>query len=62
MKVGRRRGKRDSDQDAPMSAVTQLRAWLERKMEVPEAFRAAQNEMRKRYDNPFFWAGFVLME
>lgn len=36
--------------------------WLERGMEIPQAFQNAQNDLRKRYQNPFFWAGFVLVE
>ncbi|MBC7774273.1 MAG: CHAT domain-containing protein [Phycisphaerae bacterium] len=36
--------------------------WLERKMPIPKAFSAAQKTMRKRYDDPFFWAAFVLVE
>jgi len=36
--------------------------WLVQKMTIPEAFRAAQKEMRDKYQHPFFWAGFVLVE
>ncbi len=36
--------------------------WLSEKMTIPNAFRAAQKEMREKYQNPFFWAGFVLVE
>jgi CHAT domain-containing protein len=36
--------------------------WLEGRMAIPEAFRAAQKEMREKYRNPYFWAGFVLVE
>jgi CHAT domain-containing protein len=36
--------------------------WLLEKQALPDAFRAAQLEMRERYENPHFWAGFVLME
>jgi CHAT domain-containing protein len=36
--------------------------WLEQKMDIPAAFEAAQKSMRKRYSDPFFWAGFVLVE
>ncbi|MEQ1747760.1 MAG: CHAT domain-containing protein [Saprospiraceae bacterium] len=36
--------------------------WLEEKMPIPEAFRSAQREMRKRFLDPFSWAGFVLVE
>jgi CHAT domain-containing protein len=38
------------------------RYWLLDKQTIPEAFRSAQLEMRERYENPYFWAGFVLME
>jgi CHAT domain-containing protein len=38
------------------------RYWLLEKQTIPDAFRAAQLEMRERYENPYFWAGFVLME
>ena len=37
--------------------------WLEGKMAVPEAFRATQAELRRRYSGEAFkWAGFVLVE
>jgi CHAT domain-containing protein len=36
--------------------------WLTKKMGIPDAFRAAQQSVRDRYDHPFFWAGFVLVE
>lgn len=36
--------------------------WLTEKMPVPEALRAAQNELRKRGFDPFYWAGFVVVE
>lgn len=36
--------------------------WLSDKMEIPVAFRAAQKEMREKYQHPYFWAGFVLVE
>jgi CHAT domain-containing protein len=28
----------------------------------PDAFRVTQLEMREKYQNPYFWAGFVLTE
>ncbi|HLP96346.1 MAG TPA: CHAT domain-containing tetratricopeptide repeat protein [Saprospiraceae bacterium] len=40
-------------------------AWLNRKNEVPQAFRLAQQQMRERYSKPFqpmAWAGFILLE
>ncbi|WP_373550918.1 CHAT domain-containing protein [Haliscomenobacter sp.] len=37
--------------------------WLERRMTVPEAFRATQAELRVKYSGEAFkWAGFVLVE
>ncbi len=36
--------------------------WLEKNMAIPEAFRSAQKEMQRKYQNPLFWAGFVLVE
>ncbi|MBK8556328.1 MAG: CHAT domain-containing protein [Lewinellaceae bacterium] len=36
--------------------------WLLNALEIPAAFRAAQSQMRQKYPNPFFWAGFVLVE
>jgi len=29
---------------------------------IPVAFRQAQLTMSKRYDNPYYWAAFVLIE
>ncbi|MEQ8702708.1 MAG: CHAT domain-containing tetratricopeptide repeat protein [Phaeodactylibacter sp.] len=36
--------------------------YLTKALPIPTAFRAAQLELRNRYPEPFFWAGFVLME
>ena len=36
--------------------------WLEDKMAIPDAFRAAQKEMREIGFSPYQWAGFVLVE
>jgi CHAT domain-containing protein len=36
--------------------------WLKEKMEIPDAFRDTQKELRKRFPNPYSWAGFVLLE
>ncbi len=36
--------------------------WLEDKMTIPAAFHIAQKSMRDKYKNPFYWAGFVLVE
>lgn len=40
------------------------REWLERGLDIPAAFQAAQNQMRRQYDkpaNPALWAGFILI-
>ena len=36
--------------------------WLNDEMDIPDAFRAAQQMMKKKYNDPFLWAGFVLVE
>ena len=36
--------------------------WLEDNMTIPEAFHAAQKELRELGMDPYQWAGFVLME
>jgi CHAT domain-containing protein len=38
------------------------RNWLQGKMSIPDAFRAAQQAMQVKFKDPFFWAGFVLVE
>jgi CHAT domain-containing protein len=36
--------------------------WLSEKIPVADALRAAQNALRERGYDPFYWAGFVLVE
>ncbi|NUQ26635.1 MAG: CHAT domain-containing protein [Saprospiraceae bacterium] len=36
--------------------------WLEERRPIPEAFQQTQQEMRRRFPNPYQWAGFILME
>jgi tetratricopeptide (TPR) repeat protein len=50
------------DQHTQELMTTFYTKWLEGGMEIPEAFQAAQQEMRKKYVNPYFWAGFILLE
>jgi CHAT domain-containing protein/tetratricopeptide (TPR) repeat protein len=36
--------------------------WLSEGMELEGAFRAAQQEMRRKYEDHYYWAGFVLIQ
>ena len=36
--------------------------WLKEGMEISEAFSAAQKAMREKYQDPYMWAGFILVE
>ena len=36
--------------------------WIREEMPLRAAFQSAQNEMREIYNNPYLWAGFVLVE
>lgn len=38
------------------------RNWLEEAMEIPDAFHAAQRQLRENGLPPYYWAGFVLLE
>ncbi len=42
--------------------TTFYKRWLADKMTIPDAFRSAQKEMREKYQIPYLWAGFVLVE
>ncbi len=35
---------------------------IDDQMSIPDAFQAARQALRKKYPNPFYWAGFVLVE
>ena len=41
--------------------ITFYQQWLSGKSKH-EAFVNAQKQMRKKYENPFFWAGFVMID
>ena len=49
---------------ATMEFMTEFyEQWLKKGLEIPEAFRATQGNLKKKYaDSPFLWAGFVLVE
>ncbi len=36
--------------------------WIKEKMDLPQAFRKAQAAIRAKRPDPFYWAGFVLVE
>jgi CHAT domain-containing protein len=36
--------------------------WLDKGLASPEAFEKAKAAMRQKHPNPFYWAGFVLVE
>ncbi|MBV6441907.1 MAG: CHAT domain-containing protein [Haliscomenobacteraceae bacterium CHB4] len=50
------------DQETSEFMAIFYKNWLEEKREIPDAFRAAQKEMRERGFGPHQWAGFVLVE
>ena len=50
------------DQQTQEMMVAFYAHWLEGGMELAEAFRAAQSEMREKYLDHYYWAGFVLVE
>jgi CHAT domain-containing protein len=50
------------DKQTSLLMTTFYKKWLEDKMEIPEAFRAAQKELREAGLDPYYWAGFVLVE
>ncbi len=51
------------DKQTSLLMTTFYKKWLEEeKMTIPEAFRAAQKELRDAGFDPYQWAGFVLVE
>ncbi len=50
------------DKQTSLLMTTFYKKWLEAKMTIPEAFRAAQKELRDAGLDPYQWAGFVLVE
>lgn len=35
---------------------------LKDKMDIPQAFKSAQMDMKAKYNDPYFWAGFILVQ
>ncbi len=50
------------DKQTSLLMTTFYKKWLEDKMMIPDAFHAAQKEMRDNGLDPYNWAGFVLVE
>ncbi len=50
------------DKQTSLLMTTFYKKWLEDKMTIPDAFHAAQKEMRDNGLDPYNWAGFVLVE
>ncbi len=50
------------DKQTSLLMTTFYKKWLEDKMMIPEAFHAAQKELRDIGLDPYQWAGFVLVE
>ncbi len=50
------------DKQTSMLMTTFYRKWLEEKLSIPDAFHAAQKELRYAGFDPYQWAGFVLVE
>ena len=50
------------DKQTSILMTTFYKKWLEEKMNIPDAFHAAQKELRDLGLDPYQWAGFVLVE
>lgn len=50
------------DRQTSILMTTFYNKWLKARMAIPEAFRAAQEELRQAGLDPYYWAGFVLLE
>ncbi len=50
------------DKQTSLLMTTFYKKWLEIKMSIPDAFHAAQKELREVGLDPYQWAGFVLVE
>jgi CHAT domain-containing protein len=50
------------DKQTSLLMTTFYKKWLEDKMAIPNAFHAAQKELREIGLDPYQWAGFVLVE
>lgn len=50
------------DKQTSLLMTTFYKKWVEDKMSIPDAFHAAQKQLRDGGLEPYYWAGFVLVE
>ncbi len=50
------------DKQTSLLMTTFYKKWLEEKLSIPNAFHAAQKQLRDGRLEPYYWAGFVLVE
>ena len=50
------------DKQTSVLMITFYKKWLKEKMTIPNAFHAAQKKLRDEGLDPYYWAGFVLVE
>ena len=50
------------DKQTSLLMTTFYKKWLEDKMTIPDAFHAAQKQLRDNGLDPYNWAGFILVE
>ncbi len=50
------------DKQTSLLMTTFYKKWLQEKMTIPDAFHAAQKELREIGLDPYQWAGFILVE
>ncbi len=50
------------DKQTSLLMTTFYKKWLEEKLSIPDAFHSAQKELRDGGLEPYYWAGFVLVE
>ena len=51
-----------SDRETKDLMINFYKNWLEEGMAIPGAFHAAQKEASERFYDPYYWAGFILLE
>ncbi|MBK9108325.1 MAG: CHAT domain-containing protein [Saprospiraceae bacterium] len=51
-----------ADRETSEFMIAFYKNWLEKKLDIPTAFRTTELEMRDRFINPYLWAGFILIQ